>query len=138
MTCRAIRRPIRVSLVALILASCVVGPTSAASLAPTARDEIDALLGRLTASGCQFKRNGTWYTAGDARAHLVKKLDYLAGRGAVASAEQFIERAATQSSVSGEAYAVKCGDEPARASSDWLRSELRALRANPNSARERP
>lgn len=112
---------------ALLLA--LATSASAAPLGSAARGEIDALLARLATSGCQFKRNGTWHSATEARAHLVKKLDYLARRGAVSSAEQFIERAATQSSVSGEAYAVKCGDAPARASADWLSSELRALRA---------
>ena len=128
-------RPQRVLLGVLLLATCLAAPVSAATLAPAARGEIDALLTRLGTSGCQFERNGTWYTADEARAHLLKKLDYLVGRGAVASAEQFIERAATQSSVSGQPYAVKCRDAAARPSGDWLRAELRALRAGTKNPR---
>lgn len=103
--------------------------THAAALAPAARAEIDSLLSRLAASGCQFKRNGSWHTAVEAQAHLRRKLDYLAGKGAVSSAEQFIERAASTSSVSGRAYQVKCGSHPPVSSGTWLRAELQGLRA---------
>jgi hypothetical protein len=47
----------------------------------------------------------------------------------VASAEQFIERAATRSSVSGEAYWVRCGSAPPQLSAVWLGAQLQALRA---------
>jgi hypothetical protein len=106
-----------------------VAAVHAAALPAGARAEIDALLSQLAASGCQFKRNDSWHTAGEARAHLLKKLEYLADKQAVGSAEQFIERAATRSSVSGKAYWVKCGDAAAQPSGDWLGAELRALRA---------
>jgi len=101
----------------------------AASLSPASRVEIDSLLSRLASSGCQFGRNGSWYTSMEAQAHLRKKLDYLIDKGAVASAEQFIDRAATKSSVSGRAYQVRCGGSPPVPSSAWLYSELQALRA---------
>lgn len=117
-----------VRLVSLLAALLFVSPAHAAPLSTAAKGEIEALLSRLAASGCQFKRNGTWYTAAEAQAHLQRKLDYLADRGAVASAEQFIERAASKSSRSGQAYRVKCGAEPAVPSSLWLYPELRALR----------
>lgn len=117
-----------VRLASLLAALLFVSPAHAAPLSTAAKGEIEALLSRLAASGCQFKRNGTWYTAAEAQAHLQRKLDYLADRGAVASAEQFIERAASKSSMSGQAYRVKCGAEPAVPSSLWLYPELRALR----------
>lgn len=53
-------------------------------------------------SGCTFIRNGSEYPAAEARAHLQKKLDYLERKDLVASSEDFIERAATQSSLSGK------------------------------------
>ena len=49
-----------------------------------------------------FIRNGSEYPAAEARAHLQKKLDYLERKDLVASSEDFIERAATQSSLSGK------------------------------------
>ena len=101
----------------------------AASLPPAARGEIESLLSRLAASGCQFKRNGSWHSAQEAQAHLRRKLDYLEDKEAVASTEQFIERAATKSSMSGKPYQVRCSKRAPMASSQWLRSELKALRA---------
>src|SRR5574340_143526 len=123
-------RLIRPALYPALLAACLFASQAwAATLPPAARVEISSLLLRLAASGCQFKRNGAWHTADEAKAHLQRKLDYLVDRGAVASAEQFIERAATKSSVSGEPYLVKCGSNPAMPSGKWLYSELQSLRA---------
>jgi hypothetical protein len=104
-------------------------PLRAAALPVAARREIEGLLSRLASSGCQFKRNGNWYSAVEAQAHLRRKLDYLLDKGVVASAEQFIERAASQSSMSGRAYQVKCGSQAPVASGQWLRTELQRLRA---------
>lgn len=114
---------------ALLAAWLFASHAAAAALPPATRGEIDSLLSRLAASGCQFKRNGSWHTADEAQAHLARRLEYLVGKGAVASAEQFIERAATRSSVSGTLYLVKCGGTPAVPSAQWLHAELQALRA---------
>lgn len=94
------------------------------------RPEIDALLGRLQSSGCSFNRNGSWYEASDARAHLVKKLEYLEDRNLVQTTEQFIERAASGSSLSGKPYLVRCGSAAPLESRTWLTQQLKALRAN--------
>lgn len=125
----AIAPRLKLFLRAGLLAALLSAPLQAAPLTAPARAEIDALLARLAASGCQFKRNGAWHTADAARQHLRRKFDYLVDRGQVASAEQFIERAASRSSVSGAAYEVRCGDRPPTASGPWLHGELRALRA---------
>lgn len=101
----------------------------AAELSPASRTEINALLNRLASSGCQFNRNGTWYNPVDARAHLVRKLDYLIEKKQVESTEQFIDLAASSSSSSGKNYQVRCGSQPAVASGVWLKGELQALRA---------
>src|SRR4029453_19231433 len=52
--------------------------------------------------------NGSWYDAREARAHVEKKMNYLASRSLIGSAEDFIDRAATASSVSGDEYLVRC------------------------------
>jgi hypothetical protein len=114
------------ALLATVLAASLA---DAATLSLAAKNEIESLLSRLEASGCQFYRNGSWHSSGAAQAHLVRKLDYLVGKGAVASAEQFIERAATESSITGRAYLVKCGSSPSVQSGAWLLSQLRAIRA---------
>ena len=103
---------------------------NAASLSPAARTEIDALLSGLEASSCTFNRNGTWYPATEAKSHLLSKLKYLEDRGMVQSAEQFIERAASSSSTSGQPYLVKCGSGAPVQSGTWLRSQLQVVRAS--------
>ena len=103
---------------------------NAASLSPAARAEIDALLSRLEASSCTFNRNGTWYPATEAKSHLLRKLKYLEDRGAVQSAEQFIELAASSSSTTGQPYLVKCGSGAPVQSGTWLLSELQVMRSS--------
>lgn len=114
---------------ALLATALFASLADAATLSLATKNEIEALLSRLEASGCQFYRNGSWHSSGEAQAHLVRKLDYLVGKGAVASAEQFIERAATKSSITGRAYLVKCGSSSPEQSGTWLFSQLQAMRA---------
>src|SRR5512140_438592 len=115
-------------LLALVLAS-VVASAAAAPLYPAARTEIDALMSKLEASGCEFNRNGNWYSAAEAKVHLLRKLEYLEGRGAVQSTEQFIELAASSSSASGQPYLVRCGNGVAVRSGAWLASQLQVMRS---------
>jgi len=109
----------------------------AASLSPTARAEIDGLLSRLEASSCTFNRNGTWYPATEAKSHLLRKLKYLEDRGAVETTEQFIERAASSSSTTGQPYLVQCGSGAPVQSGTWLRSQLQGVRS-PGQTRSAP
>jgi hypothetical protein len=102
---------------------------SAAPLPPAARAEIDALMNRLQSSGCEFNRNGSWYAGAEAKAHLLKKLDYLEGKDMVATAEQFIDKGASTSSTSGKAYLVRCAGKAPVESGPWLKAELLQLRA---------
>lgn len=104
-----------------------VGVAQAAPPAKAQR-EIEQLIGALGASGCEFQRNGTWHAAGEAQAHLRRKYDYLVRRDLVASAEQFIERAGTKSSMSGKAYAVRCPGKAPVSSAAWLGARLSAIR----------
>lgn len=99
-----------------------------AAPAPAAQAEVAHLLDYLTQSGCQFQRNGSWHAAPEARAHLQRKYDYLAKRGLVKQAEDFIRHGASQSSLSGKPYQVKCGDNTPRASGPWLHQELQRHR----------
>jgi hypothetical protein len=94
---------------------------------PQATQEINSLLDFVEHSECRFVRNGSEYPGPQARAHLEKKLEYLEEQNRVNSAEDFIELAATQSSMSGLAYEVRCpaGVQPA---SLWLKTELQRQR----------
>lgn len=93
-----------------------------------AQQEIQQLMDALSQSQCQFQRNGKWYDRNEARAHLQRKYDYLLKRKLVDSAEQFIARAATESSVSGKAYRVRCPGQPEMDSAAWFGQRLKALR----------
>lgn len=105
-----------------------------AELSAASKAEIDSLLDRLGASGCEFNRNGTWYASAKAKSHLARKLDYLLDRKLVESPEQFIALAGSKSSQSGEAYQVKCGSDPAVPSATWLTAQLAELRGLNRSA----
>lgn len=116
----------RAALKLLLLLS--LGAT-AAPLPLAARAEVDALLTRLQSSGCEFNRNGSWYSGADAKAHLLKKLDYLERKDLVKTAEQFIARGASGSSMSGKPYLVRCAGKAPVESAKWLTAELQAARA---------
>lgn len=110
----------------------LLGISAAGSAEPdaVARTEIAHLLKYLETSGCQFQRNGSWYAPARAASHLNQKYEYLLKKDLVTTAEQFIDRAATQSSASHKPYSVKCGDAAAVPSAEWLRAELQRFRTN--------
>jgi hypothetical protein len=112
-----------------LLTCIIVAAAAAAPLPPAARAEIDGLMSRLETSGCEFNRNGTWHTGAEAKTHLLRKLKYFEDRGAVQTAEQFVELAATGSSASGQPYLVRCGNGAPVQSGAWLLSQLQAMRS---------
>ena len=101
----------------------------AKDLSEASKIEINHLLDTLETSNCQFNRNGDWHSSKEAKAHLTKKLNYAIDKGQVGSSEDFIELAASKSSVSGKVYLVKCGDSTPMASGVWLKEQLQRLRA---------
>jgi Spy/CpxP family protein refolding chaperone len=118
------------SAIALLLGMTLAAAALAAP-PPQAEREIDQLITALGQSGCQFQRNGSWYDATTAQAHLRQKYAWLRKRDMVASAEQFIERAGSQSSMTGKAYQVRCGGRPPEPSAAWLNARLAELRRKP-------
>ena len=79
---------------------------------------------------CSFRRrlvlhvrtNGAEYPSDKAREHLATKYQFAGSR--ISTAEEFIRYLATQSSISGELYHVKCGKADAL-SGVWLTNELK-------------
>jgi hypothetical protein len=117
------------SAMALTLGLCT---TSAARAAPSpgVLQEIDYLLRFIEASGCEFNRNGTWHDAKTAQAHVRLKYEYLLARDAINTTEDFIDKAATGSSMLfGQPYSVRCDGSPPLASNQWLSAELARYRA---------
>lgn len=96
---------------------------------PKAAAEMDSLLAGLRASGCKFQRNGTWYDAPQAVEHLKKKRVWLERHDKIEATEDFIRLGASESSMSGKPYTVKCPDRPVVESRIWLGSQLARMRA---------
>ena len=93
-----------------------------------AQAEIDHLLSFVGASPCMFVRNGTVHPGPEAREHLLDKFNYAKTR--ISTADEFVLNIATESSISGEPYHVRCGKTDLLAGA-WLADELRRFRASP-------
>ena len=118
------RRRMLVGLLAIV----VLLPAAHAAPPPPAAVEIEYLLSLVGSSGCEFNRNGSWYDAAQAEKHLRYKYEYLVAHDRVATAEEFIERAATKSSLSGQPYLLRCGDAKVVTFESWLRAALARYR----------
>ena len=87
--------------------------------------EIQHLMDYIAGSQCRFIRNGKTYDAEAAQAHIQRKYDHIRRR--VRTTEDFIDLAASRSTMSGEPYRVQCGAETLLCA-DWLRAELERRR----------
>jgi hypothetical protein len=114
-------------LVSLLLFS---GICRADGLPAAAQQEIAHLFSYLEHSGCQFDRNGSLHDAAEAVDHLNTKYQYLLRKDMISSAEDFIAGAATKSSMSGQAYLVRCADAAPVESAAWFQAELARYRSS--------
>lgn len=116
----------RIAVLLFVLLAALV-PNAARAADPAVMDrEVGALMDALRTSSCQFNRNGAWYEGAEAASHLKRKYDYL--RSKLETTEQFIEKGASTSSMSGKAYLVRCGDAKEVTSGEWLTTKLAELR----------
>jgi hypothetical protein len=113
---------------AFAIAATLALPAMAQTQPDRAAQEIAWLLDTVGHSQCQFNRNGSWYDAAKAREHLQEKYDYLKDRKLAPTAEAFIERAATSSSMSGKAYQLRCPGAAPVDSASWLKEQLARYR----------
>jgi hypothetical protein len=122
---------------ALVLALGLAGGTDAhAQSQDVVQQEIGHLLRYIRDSGCDFRRNGSWTSDSKAaEAHVRSKYDYLRRMGWIETTKDFIDHAATKSSLSGEPYEIRCGGNQPVPSNVWLSEELSRYRAaqQPNS-----
>lgn len=114
----------------LLILSGITFTVAKAQPPPNVQTEIEYLLQSIETSGCSFYRNGTWYDGAQARAHLRTKYDYLAGRQLIVTAEDFIDKVATKSSISGKPYKIRCSDSIEVDSGPWLHQMLGQYRAS--------
>lgn len=104
-----------------------LGMTQVAVYAGSPADEINALIDAVAASSCEFMRNGKSHSAQDAAEHL--RMKYRRGKKYAGSAEQFITRLASKSSLSGRPYQMHCGGDARQPTALWLQRRLAALRS---------
>jgi hypothetical protein len=90
--------------------------------------EVGYLLQHMEESGCEFNRNGTWYGGKRARAHLSLKYQYLVDHDQISTTDDFIERAASRSSMTGIDYQIRCAGSAPVASNWWLQDALATYR----------
>ncbi|MBU1420455.1 MAG: DUF5329 domain-containing protein [Proteobacteria bacterium] len=90
-------------------------------------EEINYLLSYLSDSGCTFIRNGDEHQAQEAREHLEMKYNHAKGR--IKTAEDFIDKIASKSSLSRRQYEVRCADVQL-SSKQWLDEALAFHRAS--------
>jgi hypothetical protein len=93
------------------------------SLAAEAAEQvkIDASLGRMEKSDLIFIRNGSEYAGKAAADHMRSKLKHAGD--AVRTFEDFVEKIATKSSMSGKPYLVKFKDGSTVELAKWLREK---------------
>ncbi len=115
-------------LIILVAFFMITGDIDSDTLASNGAAEIESLLSRIGTCGCQFYRNGVWYSGMEAQDHLTKKYNYLNEKGLAETADEFITNVATKSDVSGEQYQIRCGSQTSVPSAQWLRDELKRLR----------
>jgi hypothetical protein len=111
----------RAALVAVLVCAAAHADPDAA-----AQREIDHLLDYVAASNCTFVRNGQSYPAAKARDHLAMK--YRFTRSRLATADEFIQYLATESSTSHEPYKMVCGKQEEHLAGVWLTEELARYR----------
>ena len=99
---------------------------SRADVPEAQKPEVRHLLDYLAHSGCRMDRNGSLHDAQEAIAHIVKKYDYY--KDDIKTTEDFIDRSASRSSLSGRSYRVLCPGKEARPTADWLKEELERYR----------
>jgi hypothetical protein len=121
----------RVAFVLCLLVMLASAPNSQSAISPVAQAEVHYLLAFVEGSGCRFFRNDVWYDPRSAADHLRQKYEWLATRDRIATAEDFIDKAATKSSLTGRAYQVQCSSAAPVATASWLRKELARYRTSP-------
>lgn len=121
---------LRLTLGWVLMLGLLLAPVARAEPPATVQAEVNFLLGYVEGSGCAFYRNGAWHDSKEAQAHLRDKYKWLAARNLINTTEEFIERAATQSSFTGLAYKVKCNGGATITSNQWLRDELTFMRTD--------
>jgi hypothetical protein len=112
-------------LVLAIFASVILSSVNA-DVSKEQQQEVEYLMRFVKHSACEINRNGRFYTGDKAVSHIQKKYDYF--RDEINTTEEFIEYAATKSTMTGKYYLVRCGNGEAIRTKEWLLNELNSYR----------
>lgn len=133
--CRVLPRvlPAVVALAVLCLAAAPVA-RGAEPQEQTEEQKITALIGRVEAlKDARFVRNGKEYDGKAAAEHMRRKRKSAGAK--IKTAREFIERAASKSSASGQAYKIRFKDGKEQTSAEFLAAELERLERKKEPAR---
>jgi len=119
---------VRLTMASALMLGLLLVPVARAEPPTRMQIEVNFLLGYIEGSGCEFYRNGTWHDSKTAQAHLRDKYKYLVAKDLINTTEDFIKKAATKSSFSGQPYEVRCNGGATVTSNQWLRDELARFR----------
>ncbi|MGJ3703316.1 DUF5329 family protein [Variovorax sp. AFSI2.2] len=118
-------RLFRTALFAILLAAVA----ALAQATPSASEQklIDTLILRVSnMKTMTFMRNGDEHNAADAAKHMQAKFDHF--KDEIVTAEDFIDRCASRSEITGKPYQVKMPNGAVRDAKEFLTAELRTLR----------
>ncbi|BEP63439.1 hypothetical protein GmRootV213_39930 [Variovorax sp. V213] len=118
-------RFLRTALFALFLGAAA----ALAQATPSASEQmlIDTLILRVSnMKTMTFMRNGDEHNAADAAKHMKAKFEHF--KDEIVTAEDFIDRCASRSEMTGKAYQVKMPGGAVRDANEFLNAELRTLR----------
>ncbi|CAN7242391.1 MULTISPECIES: DUF5329 family protein [Variovorax] len=112
------------------LLALVLGLAAAlAQATPSASEQklIDTLILRVSKmTTMTFMRNGDEHNAADAAKHMQAKFDHF--KDEITTAEDFIDRCASRSEMTGKPYKIKMPNGSMRDANEFLNAELRTLR----------
>ncbi len=111
----------------IVVAICLLHLPAGWAVPPQTEGEIRQLLNHISSSDCEFERNGSIYTQSEARAHIERK--YKHTRRHIETSEEFIKYTATESSITGRPYRVRCGNVE-EDTGIWLNQALKTLRGS--------
>ena len=118
-------RFLRTALFALLLGAAA----ALAQATPSASEQklIDTLILRVSnMKTMTFMRNGDEHNAADAAKHMQAKFDHF--KDEIVTAEDFIDRCASRSEVTGKPYQVKLSNGVVKDAKEFLTAELHTLR----------
>ena len=117
----------------LVLALGFMAGTAMARAPLSETQKIESLISSIESlKGAVFIRNDSEYSALQAAHHLRMKWDKAGSR--VKTAEDFIEKCASQSSMSGEKYQIRFADGKVQYSQDFFNEQLRKISPSPTVA----